>query len=257
MWQAGVSVAAVVVWLKLLSSNYIDVVGYNYGQQSTTTTPTPTSTSTVEENDVHHEQSRLSQPLLPSSCNDDDSQHTLVVVGQQQPNRFRLQYISLVLGSLVGLLIQCSSLGANFMVQQMTSFPNHHQQQQRVLEITSVLWSLVTSSMGIALLLLVRALILLTHRHGSSNASTTTETPPPLPTFVLHVECFFAVGAVVGLNVAWTVADYVLAMESHLMQSLYTLAATTVWCKTVLYCCGYYRRQTAQTTEHRESIVDA
>jgi len=167
----------------------------------------------------------LSEPLLSEEEGIDPDDDDL-----QQPSRFRIQCISLFLGSLIGLFIQFSSLGANFVV---VHHHNHHQQQplQNDAQILtfSLTWSLATSSMGIAVLFLVRALMVL-HRRMID------------PQVLMTVECFFATGAVLGLNVAWTATDVILGYEAHLTRGVLTLAGTLLWCRLVLHCCGYYSR---------------
>ena len=191
-----------------------------------------------EEQDENPASSRkdLSEPLLSEEEGKDPDDDDL-----QQPSRFRIQCISLFLGSLIGLFIQFSSLGANFVV---VHHHNHHQQdpyhefsssssstphQNAQLLTFSLTWSLATSSMGIAVLFLVRALMVLHQRMID-------------PQVLMTVECFFATGAVLGLNVAWTATDVILGYEAHLTRGVLTLAGTLLWCRLVLHCCGYYGR---------------
>lgn len=190
--------------------------------------------------------SRQCDVELSSFCNDDEDDgpddcnrhhHDEHIITQGKNHSFRLQCISLCLGSLVGLLIQCSSLGFSFVVQQLYRYEDNFEQQQQEPSIhaMSLIWSLVTSIMAIALLLLLRALLLLTQRYDNDTATASA------PAIVLQAECFFAIGAVLGLNSAWVLADYLLALsDSHATTSLCTLAVSIVWCKTVLYCCGRY-----------------
>jgi len=187
----------------------------------------PTEDTTADTDDS------LNEPLLPQQ---DTATTTTVADGavKQSPSASQppkpktalwVQCTSLFLGSLIGVFIQFSSLGANFLMQQL------HRDALAAQMTFSLGWSVATSCMGVAVLFLVRALLLLQQ--------------PPLQeqTVLITVECFFATGAVVGLNLAWTATDVVLGLESHVTSSVLTLAATLLWCKMVLFCCGYCRRE--------------
>lgn len=186
----------------------------------------------------------------------------------------RLQNTSLLFGTLVGLLIQCSSLSANCFVINQPWYYNHINDDaplsatvREYIVMTSLTSSFLSSSMGIALLLIVRALLIRVYRIFTntddlmSHNLNDTHTPTNLYSFItkrdffLHVECYFAVGAVLGLNIAWTVTEYVLSLESHLLQSFYTLVGTMTWCHLVLFCCGYRYNNVYTPTQDNSTIA--
>jgi hypothetical protein len=108
----------------------------------------------------------------------------------------KLQLISLLFGILVGMFIQCSTLGATFLAQFVcfsqtirtsSSIPHDISYVQRtvhMLEVMSVVGSFVTSCMGMVLLLFVRGLLLWIIRHCNHPnnhmllAATTTSSSP-------------------------------------------------------------------------------
>jgi hypothetical protein len=185
-----------------------------------------------------------------------------------------LQWSSLLLGTMIGWLIQCASLSANVWIVHFhqSSLQWHSPQEQhepdhpaavwpdpilrqRVLH-TSMLWSFMSSGMGIGLFFLVRSLLMQLpivvqqHVHsqdcmltlskstngGSSSSSSSSASHADHKHILLRVECYMAVGAVFGLNLAWTITEYVLGMEkSHWFQSLWIVLGTIGWCQFVLY----------------------
>jgi hypothetical protein len=179
----------------------------------------------------------------------------------QSLQRYRtIQFISLCFGALVGIFIQSSTLGATFVAQfvwfrqsQDEGDVDMAQELIHMFEVMSVLWSFVTSCMGILLLLFVRALLLWILHFSSENRTDgcccrvlLRGDDAPTST-LLHVESFFATGTVLGLNVAWMMTDRVLSYHSrdassasHWVESLYTLVLSSLWCQIILYCTGYY-----------------
>jgi hypothetical protein len=188
-----------------------------------------------------------------------------------------LQWSSLLLGSLIGWLIQCASLSANvWIVHFHQSLQQLHSPQppdsavlvgpdaflrQRVLH-TSLAWSLVSSGMGIGLLFLVRSLLMqlpVVLQDAMSTVSKSTKGGSFVSLdhkhILLRVECYMAVGAVFGLNLAWTITEYALGMEkSHWYQSLWIVLGTIVWCQFVLYCCAGSRHDDGGQVSRRRSL---
>jgi hypothetical protein len=216
------------------------------------------------------------EPLDCSDCQDDDASgecHCVALnmdksiddaaskVSCHNPSvrRYRtIQFISLCFGGLVGIVIQCSTLGATF-VAQFVWFRQWHddgdadlaQELMQMFEVMSILWSFVTSCMGILLLLFVRALLLWILHYpseapakGASGAALRED--DATASTLLHVESFFATGTVLGLNVAWMMTDRVVsyhsrdAVSSHWIESVYTFVLSSLWCQVILYCSGYY-----------------
>jgi cytochrome bd-type quinol oxidase subunit 2 len=170
-----------------------------------------------------YRQKSLMEPLLRSSAS--------VAV---RPIKFQ----SGLLGALVGVFIQFSTLGANFLLGQVYGETQHHQ-QSRIL-LLSLVWSLVTSIMGIAVLLLVRGLF---HMMWSTTARSTHD----LQDVITKMEFCFAVGATVGLNLAWTATDLLVLERArgwwwyHVLRNVVVCVGTLLWCRAVLYFCGTRR----------------
>lgn len=184
-----------------------------------------TATTANDEGDSNSND--LREHLLQTEMFHEDSQQQQ----SKKPSRLWVQLTSLFLGSLIGLFIQFSSLGANFLMQKLHQSEDDATTHQAELTF-SLMWSIATSSMGIAVLFFIRALMVLSDRGNWLHQHT-----------LMTVECFFATGAVLGLNLAWSMTDFALGLESHGMSSVLTLAGTLLWCKMVLYCCGYCRQE--------------
>jgi hypothetical protein len=210
----------------------------------------------------YHHHCKESMSIMEPELSKESARVSTSVTRIRSSSRWHLQWSSLLLGSLIGWLIQCASLSANvWIVHFHQSLQQLHSPQpsdsavlvgpdaflrQRVLH-TSLAWSLVSSGMGIGLLFLVRSLLMqlpIVLQDAMSTVSKSTKGGSFVSLadhkhILLRVECYMAVGAVFGLNLAWTITEYALGMEkSHWYQSLWIVLGTMVWCKFVLYCCG-------------------
>jgi hypothetical protein len=182
-------------------------------------------------NSEHSVERGWKEPLLSrfyhegeDSEDEDGDDVTAVQVG-------RTKLYSLTMGAGIGLFIQFSSLGANFCLQELNLGLDDSSNLSTM--PLSLLWSALTSTMGVVVLLLVRAIYI---EIASSSSAGCSSSIGAIAMLLLHMECYFAIGAVVGLNLSWSVTDYLLALDTHYWQSLLTLVATLAWCKVVLYC---------------------
>jgi hypothetical protein len=154
----------------------------------------------------------MTKPLLqPAHGGDFDD--------KRQCSYFWFRFASCLLGLLVGFFTQLSSLGANFLLAHWNITPS----SQGVFGISFV-WALLTSLMGILVMVLVRGLLKL------------TATSTPLKDATMHLECNFAFGALFGVNVAWMTTDFILGMRIHYFHSIVTLAIALIWCRMVSWC---------------------
>jgi len=178
------------------------------------------------------------------------------------------QRCALFLGLLVGGFIQLSSLGANYLLSELLLAVREQEEEEEVLADSSarggttttidhnqgiliefsLVWSVVTSLMGVCILLLVRALLrqimtASTRRgdddddddDGTSNTATTTYRSDNCKQslLLLHLECYFAVGTLAGVCGAWTLTDLLLGFRNHVWHSLVTLVLALLWWKLV------------------------
>jgi hypothetical protein len=162
---------------------------------------------------------------------------------------------SMVIGLLVGFFVQFSTLGANFLVIALWE-TNLHEHAAGISEsattttditmaprtkseiiLLSLLWSAFTSFMAILTLGFLRSVITIIfqatlppHRRGLP------DTDAILDEVILHLECRFVVGALVGVCLAWTVTDLILGMNLQILFSFITLTISLAWCKLMMHC---------------------
>jgi hypothetical protein len=129
---------------------------------------------------------------------------------------------SLFLGLLVGLFIQFSTLGANYLVITVWGDDVVNASIEDII-MFGAFWSLFTSSIAIVILVFLRNVIL------ASNRCVDMEH------VLLHVECHFVVGALVGVCSAWAFTDYLLGMGRQIVYSVATLAVSLLWCRFMLW----------------------
>lgn len=202
-----VTLVVTLVWFRLMASCLY----------STTTSVTTTNESNA--------------PLLLDASHEQPEMEPLDTLSRKTG----IKLYSLAMGAVIGLFIQFSSLGANFCLRELKMYDN--------IVVLSLLWSFLTSAMGVVVLLLVRTIFVAFLLSGDNNRTCQqpsrreqNDRNANISKVLLNMECFFAIGSVIGLNLSWSVTDYLLAMDTHYMQSLWTFVATLVWCKVVFYC---------------------
>lgn len=163
---------------------------------------------------------------------------------------------SLFLGLLVGFFIQFSTLGANFLLLTLWGQDVINTSKKEVI-VFSLLWSFFTSFMAIVVLGFLRALVSMVFRGSNPNkehddekdkhSSQTQEQQEQeqeqhdndesiLEELVLHMECRFVVGALIGVCFAWTMTDVLLGMKAQIIYSIMTLIIALLWCKVMMWC---------------------
>lgn len=138
---------------------------------------------------------------------------------------------SIVIGMIIGCFIQCSTLGANFMMSTMYGQQIYF---SREFVIVSLVWCFMTSLMGVSVLLFLRSLVVTAFYATNSSKgdeATLASKEDFMEKVIDNVEQFFAVGSLIGVGAAWTTTDILLGMQSHVYHSLLTLAVALVWCK--------------------------
>lgn len=183
-----------------------------------------------------------------------------------KPQFFRkFKYYSLLLGFMVGLFIQFSTLGANFLL--LTLFDNQNddtaidkdqeQKQETIYMALSLMWSAITSIMAIITLQFLKNLFSISFQStmiisadddvdGEKNIDNDDEDDDDntiiandeediLEEIILHLEFRFIVGALIGVCFAWIVTDIVLGLKYQIMYSIIILLGALIWCKLLMY----------------------
>lgn len=150
----------------------------------------------------------------------------------------RFKFSALLLGLLVGFFIQFSTLGANFLVITIWGEDVVTKSKTDIV-IFSLLWSFFTSAMAIVILGFLRNLVTITYTaavSGGSRSRVRQSDSDLLEDMILHMECRFVVGALVGVCLAWTMTDILLGMKAQIVYSLVTLGVALFWCKIMMLC---------------------
>lgn len=142
---------------------------------------------------------------------------------------------SCIIGLIIGCFIQFSSLGANFL---MTTMYGNDVFFMKEFVVVSLIWCFVTSIMGVCVLLFLRSLVVTSFYATTTVNESFKSKEDFVAGLIQQMEYFFAVGALIGVCMSWTVTDIVLGMKAHIMHSLVTLIVALVWCRIVMTFCG-------------------
>ena len=142
---------------------------------------------------------------------------------------------SCVIGLIIGCFIQFSSLGANFL---MTTMYGNNVFFMKEFVVVSLIWCFVTSIMGVCVLLFLRSLVVTSFYATTAVNEAFKSKEDFVAGLIQQMEYFFAVGALIGVCMSWTVTDIVLGMKAHIVHSLVTLAIALAWCRLVMTFCG-------------------
>ena len=158
----------------------------------------------------------MEEPLLEQPPKTGEAQE------EEENQHSKVKTSSLLLGLMVGFFIQFSTLGANYLAITLWGEDVMNTSKADII-LFSLLWSFFTSSMAIVILAFLRNLI---------EASYTGD---DFDNVILHLECRFVVGALIGVCSAWAATDYVLGMSQQIVYSVATLVVALLWCRVMLW----------------------
>lgn len=193
----------------------------------------------------------LTQPLLDS--NDRNPQilpHRNLRPDQRVTKYFKIS--SIVLGLIIGLFIQFSTLGANWLIISMFGEEAIVSASGRKLVLYSFLWSIVTSAMSMWMLKYLRDLVNLIQVQGNDNESG--ELVRRRHEFVLQqLESRFVCGALMGVNFAWILTDMLLGLHVEMMYSFVTFLLAAIWSWFLLSTFGTYSENESELPSKNNS----
>jgi hypothetical protein len=160
----------------------------------------------------------------------------------------RFKFSCLLLGLLVGFFIQFSTLGVKLLV--LSIWGEDIVQSKTKTFFFCILWSFFYSAMAFVIFGFIRNLVTITYSAGGGRSNDFLEY------MLFHMEFHFIAGALVGINLAWTVTDLVLGMSAPLapVYSFGGLAVALLWVKIITTCFATgikppsSRRSTAEQT---------
>lgn len=167
----------------------------------------------------------VDEPLLTKEQRDESKSTPLIAAGQFQ----QFKNSSLCLGLLVGFFIQASTLGANYLVISVSGEDVMTTSKKDII-LFSLFWSLFTSALAIIILAFLRNLVRATYE--TENASRNEQ----LDDMILHMECRFVVGALIGVCMAWALTDMILGLSVQIIYSFVTLFVALAWCRLMMWC---------------------
>jgi hypothetical protein len=172
--------------------------------------------------------------------------HASLRQDQQENHSYRSSI--LILGVVVGCFIQLSCLGANYLLLVMWNNSNSKLHQKygegiivvktdamllREALIFNLIWDLFASGLGLIVLLLVRRLLLL--QWWSTAPSSSSAVHAITRNILFAVECYFSVGALVGVNLSWVVTNYIMGFYPNMIHSFVMLVVSLVWSRSLRY----------------------
>jgi hypothetical protein len=187
--------------------------------------------------------SDANEPLIAAGDAEEDEDYRL-----EEKSFSRFKFSSTLLGLLVGFFIQFSTLGANFLVITIWGEDVVTKSKADIV-IFSLLWSFFTSAMAIVILSFLRNLVTITYSAIGGRSKDLLEE------MVLHMECRFVVGALVGVCLAWTMTDILLGMRAQIVYSLFTLVVALFWCKVMMMCFATDGRQSSSHRSKAEQTL--
>jgi hypothetical protein len=186
----------------------------------------------------------LAKPLLlmrewDGYESDDEGPHKesskLVVIAHSKATYAAFKGKGICIGLLVGFFIQFSSLGASFLLDAVFGEKHAQQISKQDLLIFSLAWSFLFGTMGVMILLLLRELVYMVLQRQYQKMQLTNAVCEALDRLCLNLEFFFAMGCLLGVNLAWVLTDLGLGFKAHIALSFATLAAAVLLCKVLAY----------------------
>ena len=171
------------------------------------------------------------EPLLEKSSKQQQQTPLIAPAAFQQ-----FKNSSLYLGLLVGFFIQASTLGANYLVISVSGEDAMTTSKHNIV-LFSLFWSLFTSSLAIIILAFLRNLVRATYETDEDNNEDDSRNDQ-LDDMILHMECRFVVGALVGVCMAWALTDMILGLSVQIVYSFVTLFVALGWCRLMMWCFG-------------------
>ena len=135
---------------------------------------------------------------------------------------------SAAIGFCIGVYMQCSSNALNFLLGFSDSERRHLSFEKYMALAMS--WSVVSSLLGVGVLLLIRSCIIATFY--ATNQDRADDSLSEKEIFMTRVmACMqqaYTLGALAGLGAAWASADYLLGCSRHMHKSLFTCIGSIV-----------------------------
>ncbi|CAB9501783.1 expressed unknown protein [Seminavis robusta] len=124
---------------------------------------------------------------------------------------------SSLLGICIGIFIQGSTLALSYLLTVFVGFEDDAL-SDRVCYTVALVWSVVSSMMGVSVLLLMRSILITafysTHDSDIEHNTRTLEAQEELMAQIIDItQKYYTIGSLFGFGLSWTVADYLLGLK--------------------------------------------
>jgi len=140
----------------------------------------------------------------------------------------KLKYSCLVLGVLIGFFIQVSTIGASF----LTNLPWAKGTSDQHIAVYALAWSVITATASCGVMMIFRSFVEITFNltFGRTLVYDPSKHDRVLDELVWYFECYFSLGVLISVTLAWVATSFVLGMPSTLVDIAITIALPVFWC---------------------------
>jgi hypothetical protein len=140
----------------------------------------------------------------------------------------KLKYSCLILGVLIGFFIQVSTIGASF----LTNLPWAKGTSDQHIAVYALLWSIITATASCGVMMIFRSFVEITFNltYARSPSHDPVKHDQLLDEIVWYFECYFSLGVLISVTLAWIATSCVLGMPSTLIDLGITIALPLFWC---------------------------
>jgi hypothetical protein len=173
--------------------------------------------------------------------NNTDMQRIPLIRKKQLPVDASFQVLkkySLLIGLLVGCFILFSTLGANYIAIAVWGDDLVTSSRRDTL-IFSLLLSFCISTLALVTLVILRNLVLTNYSSRKELDGVKTdddENDAVMDHLMVHIECRFIVGALIGVCMGRAFTDLALGITAHIVYSVGTLVVSLVCCRGIMWC---------------------
>ena len=134
---------------------------------------------------------------------------------------------STCIGVLIGIFIQCSTLGLNFL---LATYGRSHPIEWGTYLALTLIGTAIASTLAVTVLLFLRHIVVISFYSTKSADSSELPSQEEFMVKVINtLETFFGAGALGGVGLAWFITDLLLGVEGHIIHSAFTMAVASLW----------------------------
>lgn len=152
----------------------------------------------------------MTEPLIAANSKSQSSPTAFEL--DDSPMIGRLKYSCLVLGVLIGFFIQVSTIGASF----LTNLPWAKGSSEQNIAVYALAWSVITATASCGVMMIFRSFVEVTFNltFGRTQSYEPAKHDRILDELVWYFECYFSLGVLVSVTLAWIATSFVLGMPT-------------------------------------------